>query len=224
MHKLPHDPPELQKIYEARFASVGAYRNSLWQVLTSEYFSRYISAGDVVLDLGCGYGEFINNIRCGKKYGMDLNPHSADHLNPDVRFLEQDCSSTWRIPDDSLDVVFTSNFFEHLPDKYRLSLTLAEAHRCLRPGGTFIGMGPNIKFTGGAYWDFFDHYLALTELSLTEILKIRNFEIRAAIDRFLPYTMVNGPRYPSWMMSVYLKLSVLWPLFGKQFLVIATKP
>lgn len=224
MQVLPHNPSELQKIYDARFATTAAYRNSLWKILTTEYFSRYVSVENTVLDLGCGYGEFINNIRCREKYGMDLNPRSESHLNSDVKFLRQDCSSTWQIPDHSLDVIFTSNFFEHLPDKQRLSETLAEAHRCLRSSGIFIAMGPNIKFTGGAYWDFFDHYLALTDLSLTEVLEIQDFRIRSAIDRFLPYTMVNAPQYPTWMMSVYLKLSIAWPLFGKQFLIVATKP
>jgi len=224
MKRLSSDPVELQKIYQARFDDRAAYRNNLWKILTSVYFSRYISAQDAVLDLGCGYGQFINNIRCGKKYAMDLNPRSRSLLNADVRFLEQDCSETWDIPGNSLDVVFTSNFFEHLPTKEALSQTMEEAYRCLRPSGKLIAMGPNIKYLTGTYWDFFDHYTPLTELSLKELLEMRNFGVSHAIGRFLPYTMVNAPPYPDWVISLYLRLTFIWPFFGKQFLLIATKP
>ena len=39
------------------------------------------------------------------------------------------------IADGSVDVVFTSNFFEHLPNKVALVQTLAECHRILRDRG-----------------------------------------------------------------------------------------
>lgn len=223
MSSLPHSPAELTKIYRARFDSRSSYRNSVWKVLTGNYFARFVPPDAAVLDLGCGYGEFINNVKCGRKFGMDLNPASKSNLNPDVTFLEQDCCKTWSVPSESLDVVFTSNFLEHLPDKRTLFDTVAEAYRCLKPAGCLIAMGPNIKYTHGAYWDFYDHYLALTELSLKEVLELRGFHVDRAIGRFLPYTMVNRPRFPTFLLALYLKLSVAWPLFGKQFLVIATK-
>ena len=34
----------------------------------------YLPDQPYVLDLGCGYGEFINNVSCTKKFAMDLNP------------------------------------------------------------------------------------------------------------------------------------------------------
>src|SRR5688500_15298850 len=67
---------QLQHAYYGRFARIAAYRTKVWQVLTHEYFSRWIKPTDTVLDLGCGWGEFINQIRAEKKYGMDLNPDS----------------------------------------------------------------------------------------------------------------------------------------------------
>ena len=48
-----------------------------------------------VLDLGCGYGEFINNIENSERHGMDLNPDSIDYLDKTVVFHEQDCSTPW---------------------------------------------------------------------------------------------------------------------------------
>lgn len=217
------DPAELQSIYEHRFSAMRTYRTAVWQVLTSAFFQKYVAPDATVLDLGCGYGEFINHIRCGRKLGMDLNPRSPEFLAKDVRFLQQDCSLRWNLPDASLDVVFTSNFFEHLPDKFSLRSTLQEAHRCLKPGGRLIAMGPNIKYVPGSYWDFWDHFLCLTEMSLGEGLENNGYQVVESIPRFLPYSMVNAPRYPVVLLRAYLALPVLWPLFGKQFLVVAER-
>ena len=156
---------ELQSIYCQRFDGRQAYRNRIWQLLTRRFFGRFIPSDAAVLDLGCGYGEFINNVQCGAKFGMDLNPASRQLLAEEVMFLEQDCSTTWPLGDGTLDVVFTSNFFEHLTGKDVLGATLDQVRRCLRPGGKLIAMGPNIRHVGGAYWDFWDHHLPLTELS-----------------------------------------------------------
>jgi len=217
------DPAELQAIYAHRFASILKYRLEVWRILTSAYFQAFIRPDAAVLDLGCGYGEFINNVRCGAKYGMDLNPGSKDNLARDVRFLQQDCSARWDLPDASLDVVFSSNFFEHLPDKLALRETLKEAHRCLRPGGTLITLGPNIKYVHGAYWDFWDHFLCLTERSVAEAMLNNGFRIRRSIARFLPYSMVNQPQYPLVFVRLYLAAPFLWRFFGKQFLVVAER-
>jgi SAM-dependent methyltransferase len=199
------------------------YRNQVWRVLVDNFFQRQVPANATVLDLGCGYGEFINNIRASSKFGMDLNPEASRHLNPDVKLFSQDCSAPWPLADGTLDVVFTSNFFEHLPDKGTLQRTLKEALRCLKPGGRLMAMGPNIRYVPGAYWDFWDHYLPLTELSLAEGMQSLGFEITLQKARFLPYTMARGMRIPPFLAGLYVRLPLFWPLFGKQFLVIARK-
>jgi SAM-dependent methyltransferase len=217
------DPGELQNIYQRRFDRRLAYRNRLWQTLVDSYFQRLVPLDAAVLDLGCGYGEFINSIHCRRKLAMDLNPRSRTHLAPGVELLAQDCSSRWPLADGSLDVVFSSNFFEHLPDKLALRQTLLEAARCLRPGGKLIALGPNIKYVQGAYWDFWDHFLCLTEMSLGEALENNGYRVVQSHPRFLPYTTVNAPEYPSAFIRLYLSLPVIWPLFGRQFLVVAVK-
>lgn len=155
---------------------------------------------------------------------MDLNPDAVKYLADDVTFIKQDCSLPWQLPDNSVDVVFTSNFFEHLPSKALLSDTLAQARRCLRPGGCIIALGPNARYVGGAYWDFWDHHLALTEQSLREILEIHGFRVSEAIRKFLPYTMINKRPLPVLFVSLYLMFRPAWRIMGKQFLIVATKP
>lgn len=221
---MSEHPAQLARIYRHRFAGAQAYRHRVWQLLINDFFSRWISSQFTVLDLGCGYGEFINNVRARKKFGMDLNPNTRAQLEAGVEFFEQDCAAPWPVRENSLDVVFTSNFFEHLPDKQTLSATLAQARRALKPGGRLIALGPNIKFLPGRYWDFWDHHLPLTEAALSEGLCICGFKIEKCVDRFLPYTMAAGPKYPVVFLKAYLKIRPAWRFFGKQFLIIAQKP
>jgi SAM-dependent methyltransferase len=121
-------------------------------------------------------------------------------------------------------VVFTSNFFEHLPSKESLRRTLDEAFRCLKSGGRIICLGPNIKYLPGRYWDFWDHRLALTELSLKEGLELAGFRVDWLRAKFLPYSMSQGLTPPLVMLRLFLKLPILWRIFGEQFLILATKP
>jgi SAM-dependent methyltransferase len=215
---------ELAREYERRFGQKAGYRRRVWATLTREVFQRYVPEDGIVLELGSGWGEFINQIRAGTKIGMDLNPQAGPRLDAGIRFLEQDCSATWPLADNSLDVVFTSNFFEHLPDKPTLSRTLREALRCLRPGGRLVCLGPNIRYVPAAYWDFWDHYLPLTDRSLVEGLELAGFAIEEVLPRFLPYTMSQQRTPPIWMLWLYLRLPIVWRIFGRQFLVVAVKP
>lgn len=217
------DGPELQRLYSARFSGRTGYRSQVWKTLVS-YFGKSLPLTGTVLDLGAGYCEFVNHVPARTKYAMDLNPDVHQWANPDVKVLQQDCVEPWPLPNSDLDAVFTSNFLEHLPGKAAMSTVLANAHKCLKAGGRFIAMGPNIKYVPGAYWDFYDHYIPLTELSMAEALQNSGFEIERQVGRFLPYTMSHGREYPIWMLKLYLAAPPAWPMFGKQFLVVARKP
>ena len=218
-----HSQEDLQRIYQTRFAHNIEYRRAVWKVLIADYFSRFLRRDDCILDLGCGYGEFINQAPCARRFAMDLNPNTKERLDPEVKLLPQDCSVAWPLPDGELDVVFTSNFFEHLPDKTTLGRTLDEIQRCLKPGGRLIALGPNIRYLPGRYWDFWDHHLPLTEKSLVEALENRGFSIATCSGKFLPYTMSNRVQYPLVLLRMYLHFPWAWRVLGKQFLVTAAK-
>jgi SAM-dependent methyltransferase len=216
------DGPELQRIYIARFSGRTAYRTQVWKVL-GPFFGQWFPETGSILDLGAGYCEFINNANARVKYAMDLNPEVHNRAESDVTILQQDCSQPWPLSEGELDAVFTSNFLEHLPNKSAVKAVLANAYHSLKPGGRFIAMGPNIKYLPGAYWDFFDHFVELTELSLSEVLSTCNFEIEKCVGRFLPYTMSHGRQFPIWTLQLYLATPLAWPIFGKQFLVVGRK-
>jgi SAM-dependent methyltransferase len=224
MADAPHSSTDLEQIYERRFAGQHQARIQIWGALIGSYFNRWISADAVVLDLGCGYCEFINQVTAKKKFAMDLNPQAHQRAQSGVEVLLQDCSQAWQVPEQSLDIVFTSNFFEHLATKAQLESTLMEAFRCLKPGGALLALGPNIRYLPGEYWDFFDHYIALTNLSLAEVLEKVGFQMEENVGRFLPYTMSHGRTYPIWALKAYLALPFVWRFLGKQFFLVARKP
>lgn len=213
----------LRDEYRMRFEGSSAYRDRVWKILCRHYFGRRIPKEGRVLDLGAGWCEFINNIEAADKLAMDLNPDTASRLVEGARFLQQDCSEPWQVEAGSLDVVFTSNFLEHLPDKASVERTLGQAWRCLAPGGRVFCLGPNVKYLPGEYWDFWDHHVALTELSLSEVLALKGFEVETCIPRFLPYSMSTGRNPPLVFVRAYLMLPWAWRWFGKQFLVVARK-
>ncbi len=215
---------QLENNYQKRFEGADLYRDSVWKILCQDFFSKFISPTSVILDVGAGWGEFSKNIQAQKKYAMDLNPECGKRIAGYASFLQQDCAAPWPFEDDTLDVVFTSNFLEHLPGKAAIDRTLDEAFRCLKGGGKIICLGPNIKFLPGSYWDFWDHHVPISDQSLAEALMLKKFLIQSKIDRFLPYTMSNGTQPPLVAVRIYLKCRFLWRYFGRQFIVIATKP
>jgi ubiquinone/menaquinone biosynthesis C-methylase UbiE len=165
-----HTEEGLRELYTGRFSEADRVRKQeLWRILCGAFFQRYVKPEDVVLDLGAGYCEFINHIRCRTKYAVDLNPDTKVAAAPDVKVLSTMSSHLDMLADGSVDVVFASNFFEHLPDAREFLSTLGELRRILRPGtGRLLILQPNIRLLNGAYWDFLDHHLALTDRTLEE--------------------------------------------------------
>jgi SAM-dependent methyltransferase len=174
--------------------------------------------------LACGYGEFINNIKAGKKFAIDVNPDARQFLASDVEFCLSRADQIKGIHGDSLDVVFTSNFLEHLKTKEECDAVFAEVLRVLKPGGKFVVMGPNIRYLAAEYWDFYDHCLPLSHISLEEGLVQAGYEVVTVIPRFLPYTTRSAlPQHPL-LIKLYLNVPIAWRILGKQFLLVGQKP
>ena len=133
---MPRDATQLDPsgVYANRFAGKREFRDAMWSILCSDFFQRYIPEDSRVLELAAGHCEFINHIRAAGKTVVDINPDTARHAADDVRVVLSSTTDLSTIPDGSQDVVFASNFFEHLP-KPDIVVTLRECHRILRPAG-----------------------------------------------------------------------------------------
>lgn len=216
---------ELDKLYTQRFPEQAlAQKHAIWKVLCSDFFSRYVKPSDTVVDIGAGYCEFINNIRAEKKIAVDLNPDVRRFAAADVRVINESCTAIRQLDSNSVDVVFMSNFLEHLPNKDLVLDTFRESQRILRPGGRVMVLQPNIRYLPGEYWDYFDHHTPLTERSLVEGLQLAGLEPSTVIAKFLPYTTKSRLPQAPWLVQLYLKVPLAWHVLGKQAFVVADKP
>ncbi len=219
------DNNHLSELYKIRFATEELPRkNAIWKILCSNYFQKFINKSSTVVDIACGYGEFLNNIQAARKIAVDLNPDAKNFLNPNVEFHQCLATNLASIVTADADIIFTSNFLEHLPDKKVFDNFLNQVFLALKPGGKYLILGPNLRYLPGQYWDFYDHHLGLTHLSLCEALKLKGFVVEICIDRFLPFTTQGSlPTHP-FFVKLYLMFPLAWRILGKQFFIVAQKP
>ena len=217
---------ELDRLYAARFHDEERESKAqLWRVICKDFFARYVPNDACVLDLGAGYCDFVNNISARRRIAIDLNPDTARFAAPgvEVHQLPLDRLSE-AVEHGTADLAFASNVFEHLRSPDALLKVLAEVRAALRPGGRIIIMQPNVRLLGGAFWDFFDHTLPLSERGMTEALEVAGFQVVECRARFLPYTTKS--RLPQWafLVRLYLRFRPAQYLLGKQMLVVAERP
>ena len=152
---------------------------------------------------------------------VDANPETATHCASDVMFVNAtDLESADLGP--PFNVIFISNFLEHLNDSNEVLHVLLSAHKRLTSGGRLIILQPNFALLGARYFDFIDHKTILTHVSLLEALKLAHYDILLCKKRFLPYTSKSLLPKKPWLVRLYLKLPIAQYFLGKQTLVIAT--
>ncbi|MCC8471203.1 class I SAM-dependent methyltransferase [Xanthomonas phaseoli] len=221
---MPDIDHDLDVLYQHRFPKEElANKNRIWQVLCTQYFSRFVKPNETVVDIGAGYCEFINNIPAAHKIAVDLNPDVRKLAADGIRVINESCIAVSSIPSASVDAVFMSNFLEHLPTKDLVLQTLRESARMLKPGGRVIILQPNIRFLYDEYWDYFDHHTALSDRSLVEGVLMAGLEPQVVIPKFLPYTTKSRLPQAPWLVSLYLRIPLAWHFLGKQALVVAYK-
>src|SRR5438128_8720033 len=69
--------------FQTRFAP-DARRDVLWQTLCRYHFSEIISNTDCVLELGAGYGCFINHVAARRRIALDSWSGFANYLQPGI--------------------------------------------------------------------------------------------------------------------------------------------
>ncbi|HSW66705.1 MAG TPA: class I SAM-dependent methyltransferase [Bacillota bacterium] len=211
----------LDQVYRQRFSEVER-RKELWTILTQRFFQQYVDKEhDIVLDVPCGYAEFINAVECKKKYAADINEDVKQYVSKDVVFL-LDSSTKLSLPKASVTKIFVSNFFEHLSHD-DIEKTIREFTRVLKPGGQVLILQPNIRFVGKDYWMFFDHITPIDDRALEEAFVALGFDLKLRILKFMPFT--TRSRYPAKaaFVKLYLSLPILWRIFGKQTFMIFEK-
>lgn len=149
-----------------------------------ELFVRPISkliSGTPALDLGCGRGEWLRVLsELGMVgHGVDLDDSMLEAARSSGLSVTTDDAITYleRQPDESLSIVSAFHLVEHLPFK-SLEKLVAEAHRCLVPGGLIILETPNPENIVVAAANFYldpTHIRPIPPLLLSFLVEVLGF-------------------------------------------------
>lgn len=174
---------DIPGLYPAEYApfkrsALGTLARKWLHKRTVTELANLVQAPRRVLDIGCGTGELLEQVRkSGNPNVLGIEPSiqaarvARENRGLDVRTgtLEQ-CA----LPDASIDTVLISHVLEHLPSP---RVTLREVDRILRPGGAVVIWVPNAASVPakvlGRYWMGWDvprHLYAFTPGSLHRLI------------------------------------------------------
>lgn len=159
-------PPGKRPLVSALRRFLDLQAGSIWRDLAGQL---PLIRGNV-LDVGCGAQPYRELLGPDASYrGIDIAAAKANfgYEVPDTTYYEGD---TWPVADQSIDFVLCTETMEHVPDPRKL---LAEAARCLKPGGWIMLTTPF-----SARWHYIPHdYWRYTPSSLTLLLREAGFNV-----------------------------------------------
>ncbi|MGH8860311.1 MAG: methyltransferase domain-containing protein [Jatrophihabitantaceae bacterium] len=221
---MSSDSEDLKVLYANRFGSEEVPRADLWAVLCSDFFQKFVPESSTTLDVAAGHCEFINHIKSARRLAVDLNPDVLVRAADGVEAFISRSDAMTDIATGSVDRVFISNFFEHIPREVIVS-TLDEVRRVLAPSGKLMVLQPNVRYCARDYWMFFDHITPVDDRALSEALAGTGFDVELNIPRFLPYTTKSRLPSTPGLVRAYLRLPLAWKVLGAQaFIVSARRP
>lgn len=196
-----------------------AKRDIVWQALWRFYFRRIVPADGCVLDLGAGYGSFINQVVAKQRIALDVWPDFARHLVPGVEAVAGPVTDLDFLANGSVDFAFASNLFEHIPQQ-DFTRVLDALRPKLSARGSLNILQPNYRYAFREYFDDYTHVAIYSHVSLVDFLLANGYEATLVVPRFLPLTVKSRMPVSPWLIAAYLA-SPIKPL-GKQMFIRAT--
>ncbi len=193
-------------------------RNIVWAALWRYYFSKRIATDFTVLDLGCGYGEFINNVRAKRRIALDSWPEFPNYLAPGVEPIIASVTDLDSLADGSIDYAFASNLFEHITQD-QLATVLAALRKKLSARGSITMIQPNYRYAASEYFDDYTHVSIWSHISMADFLAANGYVVTEVRPRFLPLTVKS--RLPVWPVLIRIYLMLPFKPMGKQMLLSA---
>ena len=211
-----------QRLYEFRFADVDqGSRTKVWDVI-APWVHEQTGHPRRVLDPAAGRGEFINAVPATERWAIDQVAYDEGTYAPGVRSVVSDIFDA-EIPEGHFDLVWVSNFLEHLLSQEACATFLEKMHSVLAPGGRIAIIGPNFRYCMNEYFDMADHTLIFTHRAIAEHIYAAGFTPERVVPRFLPYSFTGRlPPSPA-LTKIYLNTPSAWRALGKQFLVVGRK-
>lgn len=201
--------------FQTRF-SPHPSRKAVWKVITA-YLQRFIPKDSILLELGAAYCQFINQIQAKEKHAYDCWENLTIYADPAVQTHIAKNLKEAALPSEYFDVIFASNFLEHLTLDEGEEL-LEVCRRILKPTGRLILLQPNFRYAYKGYFDDFTHRSIYTHHSLKDLVTCHGFRTIHTTPRFLPLSFKSRLPKPTWMVWIYLRLPYR-PLAGQMLLV-----
>lgn len=192
----------------------------------ARYLQRHIPPDSKIVELGAGKCLLINNLKATHRIAVDLFEKISDYAAPGVSSHIADCTKLPFIDSNSIDVVLSACFFEHLTWE-NIEKTINEVNRTLKSGGTLIVIIPNYKYNYQKYFDDYTHRTVFTHISFSEFLIANGFKIIECHKRFLPDPGINIRKWnftiPLLHLITRLYLNLPLHLFSELMLIVAKK-
>jgi hypothetical protein len=201
--------------FQTRFAP-DAQREVLWRTLYRYYFTHLIAPTDSVLELGAGYGCFINEVMARRRIAVDLWDDFVHCLQPGIESHVGEVTDLSFLEPSSVNFVFASNLFEHISQD-DFSSVLNQLKSALAPNGTLNILQPNYYYAYREYFDDYTHRTVYTHTSISDFLGAHGFEVIDCRPRFLPLTVKS--RLPVSPALIRLYLAFPWKPLGKQMFI-----
>jgi hypothetical protein len=205
------------RYHESRFTA-DAKRDVVWRTLWRYHFSRLVRPDDCVLDLGCGYCNFINQVVARRRIALDSWPDFPAHLKPGIEAVIACVTELDFLPDQGVDFAFASNLFEHIA-RSDFARVLDGLRGKLSARGQLTILQPNYRYAYREYFDDFTHITAWSHVSLADFLTANGYEVLTVSPRFMPLTVKSRLPVSPWLIRAWLA-SPIKPL-GKQMLISA---
>lgn len=100
-------------------------------------FSNFIKETDTVLDFGCGGGYLLNELNCGYKYGVDINPIALEEAS---KMGIKTFTRIDQLKENSFDVIISNSALEHDPNPRN---SLKKLFKILKKNGTIVFRVPH---------------------------------------------------------------------------------
>ncbi len=171
-----------------------------------------------MLDLGAGYGDFINSVTAARRIAIDTWPGLAEHVASGVETIIGPVTDLGMIAETSIDFAFASNLFEHLTQE-ELVVVLRQLETRLRPGGVVCILQPNYRYAFREYFDDYTHRTPYSHVGLADLLHAQGWAVTQVAPRFLPLTIKSRLPAWGWLIGAYLR-SPFKPM-GKQMMLTA---
>jgi len=169
--------------YFRRFLRISPLSVAVWRSVEAGYLSKY-KLKSPVLDLGCGFGEFMRGFTDKKiDVGVDINPKDLFAASKSNRYKNLVLADARDLPflDNTFETIVSISTLEHIKNPKK---TLNECYRVLKPGGTLIATIETDKVDKNSFYRPFLSKIGFNRISIFLEKKYNSF--------FSRHIIING--------------------------------